>query len=251
MIEKLGLQLYTIRNQMGSAEEIRESFRKLKKLGYDQGQTAGCQIPYAEFGQIAREEGIEIVGTHDDFDMMVNDFDKAWENHQALGTKIMGIGGLFCKTPEELRDFIEKANAVGAKAHALGGKFTYHNHSHEFIRWDGGVRAIDMLVGELDPETTSFVLDTYWVQHGGGDVRNWIKKLSGRIDILHLKDMGRDDKGPYITEIGNGNLYWEGILDEAAQAGVKYYVVEQDSCPGDPFESLRRSSDYIHAHFMK
>ena len=83
------------------------------------------------------------------------------------------------------------------------------------------------------------------------DVRNWIKKLSGRIDILHLKDMGRDDKGPYITEIGNGNLYWEGILDEAAQAGVKYYVVEQDSCPGDPFESLRRSSDYIHAHFMK
>ena len=134
MIEKLGVQLYTIRNQMGSAEEIRESFRKLKKLGYDQGQTAGCQIPYAEFGQIAREEGIEIVGTHDDFDMMVNDFDKAWENHQALGTKIMGIGGLFCKTPEELRAFIEKANAVGAKAHARGGKFTYHNHSHEFIR---------------------------------------------------------------------------------------------------------------------
>ena len=171
MIEKLGVQLYTIRNQMGSAEEIRESFRKLKKLGYDQGQTAGCQIPYAEFGQIAREEGIEIVGTHDDFDMMVNDFDKAWENHQALGTKIMGIGGLLCRTPEELRAFIEKANAVGAKAHARGGKFTYHHHSHEFIRWDGGVRAIDMLVGELDPETTSFVLDTYWVQHGGGDVR--------------------------------------------------------------------------------
>ena len=45
MIEKLGVQLYTIRNQMGSAEEIRESFRKLKKLGYDQGQTAGCQMP--------------------------------------------------------------------------------------------------------------------------------------------------------------------------------------------------------------
>ena len=100
---------------------------------------------------------------------------------RALGTKDNGqSAGCSGKTPEELRDFIEKANAVGAKAHARGGKFTYHNHSHEFIRWDGGVRAIDMLVGELDPETTSFVLDTYWVQHGGGDVRNWIKKLSGR-----------------------------------------------------------------------
>lgn len=251
MIEKLGVQLYTIRNQMNTADEIRQSFRKLKALGYDQAQTAGCQIPYEDFGRIAREEGLEIVGTHDDFELMVSDFDKAWANHQALGTRLMGIGGLHCASPEELSGFIAKANEVGRRAHALGGKFTYHNHSHEFIRWAGGVRAMDMLCDGLDPETTSFVLDTYWVQHGGGDVRWWINKLNGRIDILHLKDMGRDDKGPFITEIGNGNLYWEGIIDAAAQAGVKYYVVEQDSCPGDPFESLKRSSDYIHAHFMK
>jgi hypothetical protein len=29
---------------------------------------------------------------------------------------------------------------------------------------------MDMLVDGLDPEKISFVLDTYWVQHGGGDV---------------------------------------------------------------------------------
>ena len=48
-IEKLGLQLYTIRDTMNTAEDIRESFRKIKALGYDMAQTAGCEIPHEEF----------------------------------------------------------------------------------------------------------------------------------------------------------------------------------------------------------
>ena len=251
MIEKLGVQLYTIRDYMDTPEQLRESFRKLKAIGYDQAQTAGCKVPYETFGQIAREEGIEIVGTHDDFALMCGDFDAAWRNHQLLGTKLLGIGGWSYGGEEAFREFIQKANQVGAKAAALGGKFTYHNHSHEFIKQDNGLTVMEMLVQGLDPDTTSFVLDTYWVQHGGGDVRHWIERRSGRIDILHLKDMGKNAETQFITEIGNGNLYWEGIMESAQKAGVKYYVVEQDTCPGDPFESLRRSSEYIHRNFMK
>ena len=86
MIEKLGLQLYTIRDTMNNAENIRESFRKIRALGYTVGQTAGCAIPYEEFGKIAAEEGIEICGTHDDFGMMLNNPEQAMANHRALGT---------------------------------------------------------------------------------------------------------------------------------------------------------------------
>ena len=46
MIEKLGVQLYTIRDYMDTPEQLRESFRKLKAIGYDQAQTAGCKVPY-------------------------------------------------------------------------------------------------------------------------------------------------------------------------------------------------------------
>lgn len=250
MIEKLGVQLYTVREFLNDEEQVRDTFRKLKSLGYDQAQTAGCKIPYEAFGRIAREEGIEIVGTHDNFDMMVNDFDQAYHNHQLLGTNVMGIGG-FWGDAEKTEDLIRKANVIGDKIAAHGGRFTYHNHSHEFIRLENGKRMIDMLVEGLNPATTSFVLDTYWVQHGGGDVRHWIESLAGRIDILHLKDMGKNRETQFITEIGHGNLYWEGILESAEKAGVKYYVVEQDTCPGDPFESLKFSSEYLHKHFMK
>ena len=93
MIEKLGVQLFTVRDFMKTPEDLRETFRKLKAIGYDQAQTAGCAVPYAEFGKIAKEEGIEIVGTHDNFDRMYEDFEASYADHQLLDTKIMGIGG--------------------------------------------------------------------------------------------------------------------------------------------------------------
>ena len=253
-MKEIGLQLYTIRDFMKTEEDIRESFRKMRKYGYTQGQTAGCAIPYADFGRIAKEEGIRIVGTHDNFDMMVNDFEQSLENHKLLDTTNMGIGGKTYNSVYEVEDFIEKANMVAEKAARNGMKFTYHNHSHEFHKWENGKTTMDMLVEGLDTDTTSFVLDTYWVQHGGGDVRYWIEKLAGRIDILHLKDMKRalvKDNVQQITEVGNGNLNWDLILDTAEKTGVKYYVVEQDTGYAvNCFQSIKQSADYLR-RFMK
>lgn len=254
-MDKLGVQLYTVRAFMETEEDVRTTFRKLKAIGYDFGQTAGCKISYEDYGRIAREEGFGIVGTHDSYALMIQDFDQALANHKALGTYFMGVGGRNYTTLEEWQQFFKEAGEIGAKLAEFGGKFTYHNHSHEFRKWENGKTTMDMLAEGMDPKTTSFVLDTYWVQHGGGDVRYWIEKLAGRIDILHLKDMKMTIKADgtrtqEYTEIGQGNLYWQGIMETAEKAGVRYYVVEQDTCPGDPFESLKISSDYIHKNFM-
>ncbi len=46
MIDRLGLQLFTIRDTMNTAENIRESFRRIRAMGYEHGQTAGCAVPY-------------------------------------------------------------------------------------------------------------------------------------------------------------------------------------------------------------
>lgn len=247
MINKIGLQLYTIRDFMNTEEDIRASFRKMKEIGYDVAQTAGCEIPYADFGRIAAEEGIEICGTHDGFYEMLENPEHAMENHRLLGTTNMGIGGINTSTPERVAEFIENANKLANAIYPHGFKFTYHHHSDEFIRFEDGKTAMDMLVEGLDPEKTSFVVDTYWIQHGGRDIRQWIEKLAGRIDILHLKEMGRSAEagGPFITEIGNGGIWWEGVIETAVKAGVKYFVVEQDTCPGDPFESIQKSADYL------
>ena len=251
-MKELGLQLFTIRDFMKTEEDIRESFRKMRQYGYTQAQTAGCSIPYYDFARIANEEGIQIIGTHESFRKMLSDFEQVLENHKLLGTTNMGIGGRNFNSLDEVKDFIEKANMIGEKVAKNGMKFTYHNHSHEFFKWENGKTTMDMLVEGLNPNTTSFVLDTYWVQHGGGDVRYWIEKLAGRIDIIHLKDMKRilkGDSAQQITEIGNGNMNWDLIIESAKKAGVKYYVVEQDdSYTINCFQSIKQSAEYLYKY---
>jgi len=256
MIKKIGLQLFSVRENLDTPEKAAETFKKLKELGYDEIQTAGCYgMPYELFYELANNAGLEIVGTHDDFNLMKTDIEKSIENHKKLHTTNMGIGGLWPKDLKEIEDFISDANKIAKRIAAEGMKFTYHNHSHEFAKLENGKSMIEMLVEGLDPENTSFVLDTYWVQNAGGDVCTWIEKLAGRIDILHLKDRAvvKTETGYdcVITEVGNGNLDFEKIIATAVKTGVKYFCVEQDNCPVDYIPSMKFSSDYLHKNFIK
>ena len=254
MFKQLGVQLFTIRDSMKDEKQIDESFARLRELGYTQAHTAGCTIDKAKFAELAKKHGIEIIGTHIGFEEIQNDPEGVMEFHKLWGTTNIGIGGMpgFARESEEaLQKFIKDFNDCGAMLHKHGFKLTYHNHSFEFSKL-GKHTMMEQLADGLDPECTSFVLDTYWVQHGGGDVRAWMEKLAGRIDILHLKDMGIKLEGnaiPFITEILNGNLNFDGILETAQAIGVKYYVVEQDTCPGCPFESLKLSADNLKARY--
>ncbi len=255
MFNKLGVQLYTIRDYLDTPENTRESLKRIKSLGYDELQTASIKIPYEEFAQIAKEEGLDIIGTHESFDQMVNDFDSVLAIQNLFGAKYMGIGGCGFMNENSTLEFIKQANEVGRKLASYGMKFTFHHHSHEFIKFPNGKTCMDYLYEGLDKDTTSFCLDTYWVQNGGADVRYWIERLNGRIDILHLKDMKKelynnDCRPTYYAEIGQGNMWWEGILESAEKTGVKHYVVEQDESE-DPFKSLEISSEYLHKNFMK
>lgn len=251
-INKIGVQLFTVGAFMKTEEDIKRTFERLKKLGYDEAQTAGMPCSYDVFSKLAKEAGIDIVGTHEDFEKLIADPEVTMNNHKILDTDIIGIGGLWDNTTKDgFLDFISKANEFANIISEKGFTFSYHNHSFEFEKLPDGTIPFDMLVDKLNTSKVSFVLDTYWVQYGGGDVRHLIEKLSGRIKIIHLKDMAfSHESGPYITEIGNGNLYWDGIIETALNSGVEHFVVEQDSCPGDPFDSLKISSDYLHANFF-
>jgi sugar phosphate isomerase/epimerase len=83
-------------------------------------------------------------------------------------------------------------------------------------------------------------LDTYWVKHGGEDPVAYIKKLSGRCPILHLKDMA-DDAERSFAEVGEGILDFPAIFAAGEKAGAVWAMVEQDICPGDPLDSIRTS----------
>ena len=264
MFEKLGVQAYTFREaylgETASAKTLEKAFQSLKAMGYDEVQTAGFgKVSMEDYARLAQENGIDIVGTHYDYQEMCTDIDEAMRKHtEILRTKIMGIGGMpgpARESKEELFQFIDQFNRIGDAIKPYGFKLTYHNHHFEFVQIDGQKTIMDYLVENLNPETVSFCLDTHWVQRGGGNPTTWVEKLAGRIDILHLKDMGvvkADNQiQPIITEIGNGNIDFDSVIAAAVKGGVRYYCVEQDTCPGDPMDSLKMSIDYIKPRYMK
>ena len=38
---------------------------------------------------------------------------------------------------------------------------------------------------------------------------------------------------------------WKKIIATAERCGVKYFIVEQDTCPGAPLDSMKISADYL------
>ncbi|MCQ2431758.1 MAG: sugar phosphate isomerase/epimerase [Clostridia bacterium] len=263
MIQKIGVQAYTFRAaydaENANEETLGAAFRRVKELGYDEIQTAGYGNLTAEsYARLAHEAGLAIVGTHIGFEELRNNPEEAMRVHEAvLGTKIMGTGAMpgWARTSREgLFRFIDEANKLGETVGKYGFKFTYHNHHFEFVKGDDNKSIMDHLYERLDPKYCSFCLDTHWVQRGGGNPTTWVEKLAGRIDILHLKDMTVVDLGnpqPLITEIGNGNIDFDSVIAAAEKSGVKYYCVEQDTCPGDPMDSLAISAKYIRERYMK
>lgn len=262
MIEKLSVQAYSFREyyegEKADEKVLDAAFRMLKEIGYDGIQTAGFgNIGIEKYAQAAHSAGLEIIGTHWDFDDLVKNTDEVMKSHSdILKTNIIGIGAMpqYAFEKDGLIKFIQDFNELGDKVSSRGFKLTYHNHHFEFAKIDGKKTIMDYLYEELDPEAITFCLDTHWVQRGGANPTTWVEKLAGRIDILHLKDMAVENTEngtePYITEIGNGNIDFDSIICAAQKGGVTHYCVEQDICPGNPLDSLKMSADYIRKKYM-
>lgn len=257
-MKELGLQLYSIRSKMENEADFRVAMETIADMGYKDLHTAGIPaVDSKTFIDVIKENGMRICGTHYNWDKIQNEIQETMDLHRLWETTNVGIGGYSAgRSYEEIKAFIKKFNETAAIYAKEGFKLTYHNHAWEFkrIEGQGTLTMWDMLVEGLDPENTSFVLDTCWVQAGCGDVRYWIEKLAGRIDILHLKDCypvttqdagGKNVTYTTMTEVGNGGIYWDGVIETARKTGVKTYVVEQDTCPADPFDSVKISADYL------
>ena len=251
MKNKLSIQAFSIGSCMGTLEETKDAFKKLASYGFTGVQTAGKSdnYTYEEYADALKEAGLECVGTHVGLDLLKNT-KEAVRIHKILGTTNAGVGGMPIEPRYDrkaLADFINDANMVGEQLSKYGMKFTYHNHSFEFNKV-GNDRIFDVLVNELDPKNTSFVLDTCWVNNAGENVCEWIEKLKGRIDIIHLKDRGlymenRNDM--YLTELGAGILDFPKIIKVAKDCGVSEFCYEQDGNHRiNPLESAKESAEY-------
>ena len=239
----IAAQLYTVREFTQTMEGFVDSIRKVSEIGYTAAQVSAVgSVSPADMKKICDDHGITIANTHVGWPRLQEDIGAVIDEHRLWECRHVAVGSMprhFIEAGlEGLRQFAKEATEVGRALHEAGLTFSYHNHSFEFARY-GDKNGLEILFEETDPRYVQAELDTYWIQYGGGDVCEWILRLKDRMPVIHFKDMAMTGwRDQVMTEVGEGNLNWPGILDACREANVEWYAVEQDICPGDPFDSL-------------
>ncbi|MCL4521260.1 MAG: sugar phosphate isomerase/epimerase [Firmicutes bacterium] len=245
---KLALQMYTLREFTKTPAALATTLRRVRTMGYEAVQLSGLgPIDPGELASMLAGEGLVAAATHVSWQEIQTQPERIFENHERWKCHYTAIASM----PSEYRNargyrqFAQEAGVAAQTFLGHGLTLAYHNHSFEFERMGDAV-GLDLIFSGSHPALNAEI-DTYWVQHGGADPAAWIAKLRGRVPLVHLKDMTIVDGQPTMAEVGEGNMNWPRILEALEEAGTRWYMVEQDVCQRDPFESAKISLEHLHA----
>lgn len=206
----------------------------------------------ADVGRLKRlldELGLKAIGSHVGFPALRGRLEE-----EIAAVKELGGEYLICPSvPMDLRhagapwpSLFAELEQFGRRAREAGLRFGYHNHAFEFeIDIDGGP-VFDAMFDATSPEHVVVELDACWVQTGGRNAAEYIRRYAGRAPLLHFKDYGTIDGGGKDTmELGEGEMDLPAILEAALEARTEWLIVEQDRCQRDPLQSVANSYRWL------
>lgn len=262
-LASIGLQLWTVRNQL--AADLPGTLKAVKDAGYAQVElmstsTGGQILP------LARELGLKVTSSFVDWTSVlqpgaggVPTTDEILAMAQAMRLKYLVLGYIAKgsrETVAQMRAHAAATNAFGRRCRDAGIQLCYHHHSFEFAPLDDGkTTGWDVFVRELDPDLVKFEIDVFWAAIGGLEPVKLLQDLRGRVAQVHLKDLAKDtavewDEGkvPHAAfkELGQGGLDMRRIIEVCDETGVDQCHVEQDQSP-DPIASIGTSVAYLRA----
>ena len=253
---QIAAQLYSFRDFIRTPEGVEDTLERLHAIGYEAVQLSSSLAPmapeqlaalldrYSLTPCSAHENGADIL---EKTSGIIEKLKKLHCSHLAYPGPHVNITGR-----GEAVAFAQALNAKAGEFASCGITLAYHNHHVEFKRF--GKETLLELIYANAPQLEGEI-DTYWVQKGGADPVRWIEQLSGRQQVLHLKDYGMkpfcDCGGSVMMPVGEGNLDWKRILDAADRAGVTCWVVEHDGDTSDPFGSFASSIRFLKEKFSR
>jgi len=237
------LQLYTVRDHM--AKDIPSTLRRVKGARYDFVELAGTgSCSPAEWKKLLVETRLTAVSNHFGLEEVTSRPATVVETCKTLGLRYAVVPHA---NAEDRQGWIAIAHALDKAGQFLreaGIRLCYHNHAHEFRQLEGKP-ALDWLFDNARPENLAAEIDTFWVQYGGSDPVEIIRKYRDRCPLLHVKDMAPEGEKPIFADLGTGTMDWPRIFQAANGADIAWYIVEQDECRGDSLESARVSAQFM------
>lgn len=247
---QVGLQLYTLRDQ--TEKDFLGTIRKVADLGYNYVEFAGYfNTSPEDLNKVLQETGIKAVSAHvglnfNNPEKMQQDLADQIEYAKAIGLKYLITPWAPLPENPELSD-VESLVATLQKAakqvKEAGLEYGYHNHDFEFKKVDGKP-VIDHVLELVPAEDMIMEFDLGWIHMGGQSPAEYVKRYAGRTPIAHLKDFG---DGRRDTEVGSGSVDFETVFSIAEDAGIEYFIVEQEEFANSSLESAKLSLDYLRA----
>jgi sugar phosphate isomerase/epimerase len=260
--QKIGLQLYTLRNEMGKdakgtlAKVAAQGYKTVETFGYGNGKWFGMNA--AELRAELKSHGLITPSGHT-FPANVflqSGWEEKWKpavaDAKAVGQEYIVIPWMEEQFRSDINNFKKMAAVLNMAAEICkqtGIKLAYHNHDFEFAPL-AGTNGFDVLLKETDPKLVFFEMDIYWVSKAGKDPLAFFSKYPGRFAMWHVKDMDNTPQKNF-TEVGSGVINYKKIFTHAKQSGMKYFFVEQDQCPGAPLDSTAKSIAYLKKNIVK
>ena len=241
----VALQLYTLREEL--EKDFTGTLEKVAALGY-QG------VEFAGFGPLSPEEvkalcdrlDLKPVAAHVPLQRLREELDTVIKE-----LKTVGIGYCVCpylmpdqRSEAHYQALIPFLNETGMRLNQEGITLCYHNHDFELERLEDGRMALEAIYADTPADVLQAELDVYWLKKAGEDPAAWLKQYAGRSPLVHLKDMTADEE-QFFAELGTGSVDLEAILHLGEEAGVMWWIVEQDASRIGAFESVNISLDYL------
>ena len=246
----VGVQLYSIRDSVEA--DMHAALAQVKELGYDGVEFAGLYgNKPADIRAWCAELGLNPISSHVPLDDMLADTAGTLAAYKEIGVQFVVVPYV----TEERRpgaakfdETIAEIARIGKIAADMGLTLLYHNHDSEFKKVDGEY-GLDILYKKVPAAYLQTELDTCWVNVGGENPADFVRKYTGRAPVVHLKDFhmsgklpqhlyaliglddDKQDNEPSTFEFrpcGCGMQDMPAILAASVDAGAKWVIVEQD-----------------------
>ena len=251
----IAYQIFSARDE--AQQDLYAVLKALKEMGYDGVEFAGF---YGHSAQEVRamldEIGLKGFSNHLSIAQIEADMEGEIAFHKTIGCEYIAIPFLDDNMRPGGPGFAHAIQVIykfGRLCKEAGIQLLYHNHDFEFMKLDNGQTALDYFYEKTDPKSVYAEIDVHWVTRGGSNPALWIRKVAGRMPVVHFKDFAYLEDGPHFCEVGEGNLDWPSILEACRETNVRWYSVEQDAeFPGrDIFESIKISYDNLRKMGVK
>lgn len=239
----IGVQLYTVRNEM--QRDVEGTLARIAGIGYQEVEFAGYydKSP-AEVRAMLSRTGLRAPAAHMPLEMLEANAPGALDAAKEIGHQYVVVPWLAeprRKTIDDYRRVAGTLNRVGTMAKEKGLRLGYHNHDFEFVPIGGKV-PFDTLLAETDPSLVVIELDLYWATMAGHDPLQLFERHKGRFPLVHVKDSAGAPEHRMV-DVGKGTIDFARIF-AAGGAGLQHRFVEHDN-PGDAFASITASYEHL------